>query len=99
MTIDGKYDIQLQTMFGTQVMELNLISSNNVISGNIDGHFGKQSFTGGKLEGDNISLSMKLQSPMGEMKLNVTATVENDTIFGEVQLGSFRPTPFSGKKA
>jgi hypothetical protein len=32
------------------------------------------------------------------MDLAVTATVNGDAIEGEVKLGSFRPTPFSGKR-
>jgi hypothetical protein len=65
----------------------------------MDGHFGQQSFSGGTVKGNEIAWSVKLQSPMGEMQLDVKGTVSGDLIEGQVQLGSFRPSLFKGSRA
>jgi len=68
------------------------------LSGSITGHFGDHSFTGGQVDGNAMTLSITLQSPMGPMQLDVKATVNGETLTGEVQLGSFRPTPLKGRR-
>lgn len=98
MAIDGKYDLELQTTMGPAAILLTLKAEGGSLSGNIDGHFGAQSFSGGIVKGNELHWTMKLKSPIGEMALAVTAKVNGDHIEGEVQLGSFRPSLFKGKK-
>ena len=92
MSVDGKYDVELQTTLGTQPIGLTLKSDGVSLSGTMDGHFGQQSFSGGTVKGNDIAWSVKLQSPMGEMQLDVKGTVNGNSIEGQVQLGSFRPS-------
>ena len=99
MAIDGKYNLELQTTVGPADIGLTLKAEGNSLSGNIDGHFGAQSFSGGIVKGDGLAWTVKLQSPMGEMSLAVKATVNGNQIEGQVQLGSFRPSFFIGKRA
>ncbi len=99
MAVDGKYQVELQTTLGTAQIGLTLKSEGESLSGNMEGHFGQHSFSGGSCNGNNIAWTMKLQSPMGEMKLDVTGSVSGHSIEGQVQLGSFRPTPFKGSRA
>ena len=98
MSIDGRYELELNTMMGKAAVGLDLKAADDFLSGKIDGHFGEASFSDGTIIGNKLAWTMKLQSPIGMMDLVVTATVNGDTIVGEVQLGSFRPTPFSGKR-
>lgn len=98
MSIDGRYELQLHTMMGQAAVGLSLKTAGTSLSGNIDGHFGEQSFSGGSVNGNKLAWTMTLQSPLGQMNLAVEAAVDGDSIEGQVQLGSFRPTPFSGKK-
>ncbi len=99
MSLDGKYEIELQTTIGPARVSLTLKAEGTSLSGALDGHFGRHSFSGGAIKGNDIALSINLQSPMGEMKLDVTGTVNGKSIEGQVQLGSFRPTPFKGSRA
>ena len=99
MAIDGKYNLELQTTVGAAAIGLTLKAEGSSLSGNIDGHFGAQSFSGGIVKGDELAWTVKLQSPMGEMSLAVKATVKGNQIEGQVQLGSFRPSFFIGKRA
>ncbi|OGO23289.1 MAG: hypothetical protein A2Z28_03310 [Chloroflexi bacterium RBG_16_51_9] len=99
MSVDGKYEVELQTTLGPQPISLILKTNGASLSGTMDGHFGNQSFSGGTVNGNELAWSVNLQSPMGVMQLDVKGTVNGDSIEGQVQLGSFRPTPFKGKRA
>ena len=99
MSVDGRYKVELDTTMGPQSIELTLKTDGDSLSGTMDGHFGAQSFSGGTVSGNDVSWSVKLESPMGEMQLDVNGTVNGDEISGEVQLGSFRPSAFKGIRA
>lgn len=96
MSIDGKYKVELETTLGPQSIELTLESDGNSLSGSMDGHFGAQTFSGGTINGNDFSWTVKLQSPVGEMQLDVSGTQNGDEISGQVQLASFRPSTFKG---
>jgi hypothetical protein len=97
MPIDGKYNVELQTTMGNHPIGLTLETKGNTLTGKMDGHFGEHTFSG-TLHGNELAWTLNLQSPFGAMSLAVTATVKDDTIEGEVKLGSFRPSLFKGKR-
>jgi hypothetical protein len=99
MSVDGKYELELQTTLGPQHISLTLKTDGSSLGGNMDGHFGQQSFNGGTVKGNDIAWSVKLHSPMGVMQLDVKGTVNGNSIEGQVQLGSFRPSIFKGSRA
>ena len=99
MAVDGNYKVELQTTLGPQPISLTLKTNSSSLSGTMDGHFGNQSFSGGTANGNELAWSVKLQSPIGEMKLDVKSTVNGDSIEGQVQLGPFRPSLFKGRRA
>jgi len=99
MSVDGTYKIELTTTLGPQSIELTLMTDGDSLSGTMDGYFGQQSFGGGTIKGNDISWSVELQSPVGEMRLDVKGTVNGDEISGQVQIGSFRPSAFKGTRS
>ena len=99
MSVDGTYKVELTTTMGTQSIELTLKTEGDSLSGTMDGYFGQQSFGGGKVSGNDVSWSVALESPVGEMKLDVNETVNGDEISGQVQIGSFRPSEFKGTRS
>jgi len=99
MSVDGKYEVELTTTMGPQPIELTLKTDGDSLSGTMDGYFGQQSFSGGTVSGNDFSWSVELQSPVGEMKLEVKGTVSGDEISGQVQIGSFRPSAFKGTRS
>lgn len=99
MSVDGTYNVELTTTMGTAAIGLTLETKGDSLGGKMEGHFGEQSFSGGTVKGNELAWSVKLQSPMGVMQLDVKATVNGDNIEGQLQLGSFRPSFFKGKRA
>ena len=51
----------------------------------------------GKVEGNNVSWSAKISSPM-PLTLDFTGTVEGDKLSGSVKAGSFGSFPFTGNR-
>ena len=98
MEMHARYNIELLTKVGPAPMELFLEYRNRMLEGQIDGHFGRYTFGGGTLEGDDFSFTVKVESPLGEMDLEVTGSLDGDDISGEVKLGQFPPTPFKGSR-
>lgn len=98
MSVDGRYNVEVQTTLGVQAISLTLKCEGDCLSGVMDGLFGEQSFSGGTVNGNEIAWTVSLQSPMGVMRLDVKGAVAGDLIEGEVQLGSFRPSVFKGER-
>ena len=50
------------------------------------------------VDGDSLEWVVEMTSPM-PMKLEISATVDGDTISGDVKLGAFGNASFSGERA
>jgi hypothetical protein len=83
---------------GTQAAKLALKTSGAELSGTIDTSMGNSDFTG-VVNGDDVSWSMDIDSPMGRMTVEVKGKVSGNDISGEVKVGNFGNSPFKGKKA
>ena len=99
MAIDGEYKIEIDTPMGKQESTLVLKTDGDKLSGNMASMFGTTEFSGGSVNGDEISWGMELDSPMGKMKLEYKGKVTGSDISGEVKAGDFGSSPFKGKKA
>jgi hypothetical protein len=100
MAIDGTYNIQIDTPMGTQTATLTLKTDGNALSGSMSsGMVGTSEFSGGTVDGDNITWRMKIDTPMGEMDLEYKGKISGDDISGEVAIGSFGTSPFRGNRA
>ncbi len=99
MSIDGVWNLQMQTPRGTNPATLTLQSSESELSGSWAGPMGTQQFSGGSVDGSKVSWSVKTQGPMGEINLVFAGQVDADAIQGTVQLGSFGSGSFSGTRS
>ncbi|OGN98359.1 MAG: hypothetical protein A2Y89_00600 [Chloroflexi bacterium RBG_13_51_18] len=97
MAVDGTYNIEIDTPMGKQESKLTLKSDGAKLSGTMESSFGKNDFTG-TVKGDEVSWSMEINSPMGNMKLDYKGKVAGNDISGEVKAGDFGTSPFKGKK-
>ena len=99
MAIDGTYDVQVDTPMGAQPAKLTLKTEGDSLSGSMfSGMVGTAEFSGGTVNGDEVTWQMKVNSPMGELDLEYTGKVTGDDISGEVKAGNFGSSPFNGKR-
>lgn len=98
MSADGKWNVTINSPMGAQQAELTLVTDGGSLSGSMSGPQGTQEFSGGTVDGNNLEWVVDMTSPM-PMKLETTATVDGDSISGNVKLGAFGEATFSGTRA
>ena len=100
MAIDGTYNIEIDTPMGKQSAKLTLKADGNALSGSVDSPMGGlNEFSGGKVNGDEMTWGMELDSPMGKINLEYKCKIIGDGITGEVKAGNFGTSPLTGKRA
>ena len=95
---DGTWNCTLDSPMGAQQMTLTLKTEGSDLSGKLAGPQGEMEFTGGKVDGDNLSWTISIDQPM-PMQIETTATVDGDTLNGESKLGSFGTAKLTGTRA
>jgi hypothetical protein len=98
MAVDGKYSITIQSPMGAQPADLELKADGGTLTGTQSSRQGSMAIANGKTEGDNVSWSIAITSPM-PMTLEFSGKVDGDAIAGTVKAGAFGSFPFSGKRA
>ncbi|PQA85626.1 hypothetical protein [Hyphococcus luteus] len=98
MAIDGKWNITIKTPMGDQNATLTLKQEGDALTGEMVGAAGATPIENGKVEGDTATWDAKVTSPM-PITLSFKGKAEGDTISGDVQLGSFGNSTFSGTAA
>jgi hypothetical protein len=83
---------------GAQSMTLTLTTSGSDLSGKLEGPQGAMEFTGGTVDGDNLTWTVSIDQPM-KMDIQTTAKVDGDTLTGESKLGSFGTAQLTGTRA
>ena len=95
---DGTWNCTMNSPMGAQQMTLTLTTNGNELSGKLAGPQGEMEFTGGTVDGDNLSWVVSIDQPM-KMDIETTATVNGDSLEGESKLGSFGTAKITGTRA
>ena len=98
MSADGSWKCTINSPMGAQEATLTLVTDGGSLSGSMAGAQGTQEFSGGKVDGDNLEWEVQMTSPM-PMTLEISATVDGDSISGNVKLGAFGDASFEGTRA
>ncbi|HXC56978.1 MAG TPA: hypothetical protein VNU97_16890 [Rhizomicrobium sp.] len=99
MSVDGTYNIVINSPMGAQKVTLTLKDAGGgKLTGTQAGAQGSMELADGKVDGNNVSWSANITSPM-PMKLETTGTVDGNKIAGNVKAGAFGSFPFSGERA
>ncbi len=98
MSADGSWKCTINSPMGAQEATLTLVTDGGSLSGTMAGAQGTQEFSGGKVDGDNLEWEVQMTSPM-PMTLEISATVDGDSISGNVKLGAFGDASFEGARA
>jgi hypothetical protein len=98
MSVDGTWDIVINSPMGAQKASITLASNGAALTGTQAAAQGSGPLENGKVDGNNVSWSAKISSPM-PMTLDFTGTVDGDNLSGSVKAGAFGSFPFSGSRS
>jgi hypothetical protein len=97
MAVDGKWEIVINSPMGAQKATLDLAASGATLTGTQQAAQGSGPLENGKVDGNNVSWSAKISSPM-PLTLDFTGTVDGDKLSGSVKAGAFGSFPFTGSR-
>ncbi|MBN1850834.1 MAG: hypothetical protein JW932_19860 [Deltaproteobacteria bacterium] len=98
MAIDGTYNTLLKTPMGDQQVKLILKTEGNVLTGILESQLtGVNELTDGSVDGNELAWTVNAKTPMGPLKLKVTAAVDSDKITGKAD-SPFGAMPFEGAR-
>ncbi len=97
MTADGKWEIVINSPMGAVKAKLDLKTDGGTLTGTQEAAQGSGPVENGKVDGDTVSWSAKISSPM-PMTLDFSGAVDGDKLAGSVKAGSFGNFPFSGNR-
>jgi hypothetical protein len=86
MNIDGKYELTLETPMGKQEGAMTLETNGAALSGTLVNRRGSTEFSGGAVDGDEVSFDTKIPTPIGRLKAHVTGRVTDGRFVGDAKL-------------
>jgi hypothetical protein len=98
MSVAGSFQVTVNSPLGVTEATLNLDVDGESLSGALLSEESTQQFSGGTVNGNEVSWEMDLTRPM-PLHLICSATVEGDSISGVIHLGAFGDANFSGTRA
>ena len=94
---DGNWKITINTPMGAQEVTASITTSGDTFTGKTEGRMGASDISG-KVDGNTLTWSANITQPM-PMTLEFEATVDGDSMKGNVKLGAFGNAPLSGVRA
>lgn len=94
--VDGSYDVVVKSPLGDQKSTLTVKSDGATFTGTNSGAMGSTDVSG-TVDGATLAWKQEMTVPM-PMTLDMTATVEGDTITGTVGAGAFGSFPMTGTR-
>lgn len=98
MALDGTYDCVTKTPMGDQKSKFTITVAGDSFTGTNAGALGMMDVIDGKVAGNRITWKMNMTVPM-PMTLDCDATVDGDTLTGNVKAGAFGSMPMTGTRA
>ena len=95
---DGSWDTLVKSPMGDQKATLTIQSSGDTFTGQYSGAMGTTEVKNGRIDGDTLSWSLDITVPM-PMTLTAQATVDGDSLNGQVTAGAFGSFPMTGTRA
>ena len=95
--VDGDWEVTVKSPMGDQKSVLTINSDGDSFTGKMQGSLGAMDIANGSVSGNTLSWKMDMTVPM-PMTLDCTATVDGDSITGEVKAGAFGSMPVSGTR-
>lgn len=97
MAVDGKWEITINSPMGAVKATLDLATDGSTLTGSQQAAQGSGPLENGKADGNNLTWSAKISSPM-PMTLDFAGAVDGDKLSGSVKAGAFGSFPFTGNR-
>lgn len=97
MSVAGEYECVTKSPMGDQKSVLTVNVDGDSWTGSNAGQMGALDITDGKVDGNTLTWTMDMKVPM-PMKLEGTATVDGDTITGQIKAGAFGTMAMTGTR-
>lgn len=98
MSVAGTFNCVTNTPLGRQKGVLTIVpGQGDSFTGNITGDLGSMDINDGRIDGQRLTWSMKMTSPM-PMNLDCKATVEGDELTGTIKAGMFGSIELTGTR-
>ena len=97
MSLAGSFQVTINSPLGDREATRNRDVTDEVVSGSLHSDDVLQNFSGGAVNGNEVSWEMDLTRPI-PLHLICTATVKGDSISGVMRLGAFGDANFSGTR-
>ena len=100
MSADGSWSINMNTPMGAQSATLELEEDGSTLTGKMSAAMAPEAMeiSDGTVDGNSLTWKAALTQPM-PITLEFSATVDGDSISGDVKLGSFGNATFEGTRA
>jgi alkanesulfonate monooxygenase SsuD/methylene tetrahydromethanopterin reductase-like flavin-dependent oxidoreductase (luciferase family) len=98
VSIDGSWDITVQTPMGAQTSKLEVSAAGATLTGTQSGNGEQTDIYEGSVDGDGATWKIDVKQPF-PMTITFNATVDGERISGTAQAGAFPPAPFTGTAA
>ena len=96
-TVDGQWETTMNTPMGVQKATITLATDGDTLTGTMAGQQGTLALKAGAVDGDKVSWKADITNPM-PITLEFSATVDGDSLSGDVKLGSFGNASFTGTR-
>ncbi len=97
MAVDGTWEITINSPMGAQKAKLELVVQDGALTGTQHAQGSSQPLSNGKADGNTISWSANITSPM-PLTLEFSGAVDGDVLKGSVKAGGFGSFPFAGAR-
>ena len=97
MSIDGTWEITIDTPMGKQATTLELATDGSTLTGTAASADETAEIYDGSVDGDSATWKTDITSPIA-LKVTFTAQVDGDSISGKAAAGAFPPAPFAGSR-
>ncbi len=98
MTADGNWNLTVVTPMGERQATLSLKTNGSALTGSQSADGDTAQIFDGTVNGDKLAWKVSIKQPM-DMTLEFNGTVNGDKVSGEVTLGGFGTSSFSGTRA
>lgn len=98
MAIDGNWKLVMQSPMGARDVQADFKADGSTLSGSFNGGQGSTPVAG-TINGNDVAFNATVPSPVGQMELKFTGTLDGDSLSGSVAFGSFGNGSFTGARA